>query len=320
MHMGKAVLAALLLVALAGCQSKRAAPPTASHHASSARAAKPVAQRSSPPPKPKAKPTPPTFASAVTTPLTQAVAGLAGTTSLYLGDPATGQTWTYHNGPQRSASTIKLFVLGAAFAQAQAGRFALNATYVLQASDKVGGTGTIQGLPAGTTLTRQALLTKMIQVSDNTATNIIITQLGGFGVVNAFARSIGATHTVLARKMLDTAALARGIDNRTTVADTGLLLTKLANHRLVSASADSAMLTMLAGQTNRSKLAAGAGSGITVYNKTGEYDQYGVENDAAIFRRGQRQRVIVMMSQGGTLSAQIPAFNAVGRLVAGQLQ
>lgn len=252
----------------------------------------------------------------LTAELTKTVSDLTGTYSIYLSDPQTGATWSYHNQAQRSASVIKLFIMGYAFKEALAGQFDMNATYTLRAQDIVGGTGSLQGMAVGTRLTNSQLITKMIQVSDNTATNVLITRLGGFAPINAYAKSVGATATTLARKMLDTSALARGVDNQTSAHDLGVFLTKLAENKLAGAKADTQMLGILAGQTNRTKLPAQVPSGVTTYNKTGEYDSpYGVENDAAIFKAGSHSRIIVVLSQGGVLTQQVSAMNQIGRLV-----
>lgn len=252
----------------------------------------------------------------LTAELTKAVSGLTGTYSIYLSDPQTGATWSYHNQAQRSASVIKLFIMGYAFKEALAGHFDMNAIYTLRAQDIVGGTGSLQSMAVGTRLTNLQLITKMIQVSDNTATNVLITRLGGFAPINAYAKSVGATATTLARKMLDTSALARGVDNQTSAHDLGVFLTKLAENKLAGARADTQMLGILAGQTNRTKLPAQVPSGVTTYNKTGEYDSpYGVENDAAIFTAGSHSRVIVVLSQAGVLAQQVRAMNQIGRLV-----
>jgi len=142
-----------------------------------------------------------------------------------------------------------------------------------------------------------------------------VIMIGGRQVVNQEIKRLGATQTVLRRKMMDQKALAAGRDNVTSAKDLGQLLMKLWHHQLISKSADTAMLKLMAANTNHTKLPKLVPSQRTVYNKTGEFDTYGVENDAAIFAQGRRAVVVVALSQGGQLSQQLPAMNRLGQQV-----
>ena len=77
-----------------------------------------------------------------------------------------------------TASTIKTAVMLEAHHQAAEGRLPLDATYTLEESDKVGGSGVLNGLRDGLTLTGADLMHLMIVLSDNTATNMLIERLG----------------------------------------------------------------------------------------------------------------------------------------------
>lgn len=239
---------------------------------------------------------------------------LTGQNAVYIQTTA-GQTLSWHDRSQKAASDIKLFILATVYRQVAAGTFQLATPYTLREADKVGGTGNLQAQPAGTRVTNQALLKAMMTVSDNTATNIIIREVGGRAVVNHEIQRLGATQTRLRRLMMDQKALAAGRDNVTSARDLGQLLMKLWHHQLISPTADTAMLKLLAANTNHTKLPANVPASRQVYNKTGEFDTYGVENDAAIFAHGQRAVVVVALSQHGQLSEQIPAMNRLGQQV-----
>jgi len=316
---GLLLLGSLLGVALlSGCQSKstKVAPKTsstnrrsakASASQSTAKAKSAVAKRTSSKPK-----------TAVASPfkgiVQQTMGKLSGQNSVYI-QTTTGQTYQWHNQSQKAASDIKLFILATVYQQVAAGKLNLATTYTLKATDKVGGTGSLQGLATGSTFTIQELLHYMMTVSDNTATNIVIDEVGGISAVNQEIKRLGASQTVLRRKMMDQKALTAGRDNVTSVRDLGRLLMKLWHHRLISTTADTAMLKLMAANTNHTKLPKLLPSTRTVYNKTGEFDTYGVENDAAIFVQGQRAVVLVALSQGGQLSQQVPAMNQLGKQV-----
>lgn len=238
----------------------------------------------------------------------QTVGQLSGDTSVYIAPVVGSAAVSIKPQPQRSASSIKLFILTVAYAQ----HLDLTATHTLTAAEQVGGTGVLQNMPAGTRLTYQEILTKMITDSDNTATNIIIDQLGGVAKVNQDIQALGATQTTLRRKMLDTQALAAGKDNTTTAKDMGVLLTKLYHHQCLNATADQAILNILAQTKNHDKLPAQLPTDTTVYNKTGEYPDYGVQNDAALIKNQHGAFVVVVLSQNGQQAQQISAMRQLG--------
>ncbi|MFC6181704.1 serine hydrolase [Lactiplantibacillus daowaiensis] len=227
----------------------------------------------------------------------------------------TGQTYYWHNRQQKAASVIKLFILATVYQQVVDKTLRLDTTYTLKARDKVGGTGNLQAQAVGTPVTYRALVKAMMTVSDNTATNILIRAVGGRTVVNREIARLGATKTRLNRLMMDQTALAAGRDNVTSVGDLSRVLMRLWHHRLISPAADTAMLNLMAANTNHQKLPRLVSSQLKVYNKTGEFDTYGVENDAAILAKGRRAIVVVALSQGGTLAQQLPAMNQLGHQV-----
>jgi beta-lactamase class A len=77
-----------------------------------------------------------------------------------------------------TASTIKTAVMIEAHHQAADGRLPLDAKFTLRDTDKVGGSGVLNGLQDGLVLTTADLIHLMIVSSDNTATNILIERLG----------------------------------------------------------------------------------------------------------------------------------------------
>jgi beta-lactamase class A len=71
-------------------------------------------------------------------------------------------------------SVIKLPLMVEAFRQIEAGKFSLDDRYSLRTSDRRPGTGILRRLEDGASLTIKDLLTLMIIVSDNTATDTIL--------------------------------------------------------------------------------------------------------------------------------------------------
>lgn len=244
--------------------------------------------------------------------VTAALDPLQGTSSAYVSPVDSSQSVVVNNGSQSAASSIKVFILVAAYAMAKEGVFDLDATHTVTDSEKVGGTGVIQDMDAGTKLTYREVLQHMIDDSDNTGANIMIAKMGGFSLINNKIKSMGAADTKLQRKMMDTDAIDDGRDNTTSVRDLGMTLKKIYNHQLVSKSADDDMLEILANNRNRAKLPKLLPSEAKVYNKTGEYADYGVQNDAEIVANKRGAFVAVVLAQDGKETDQVSAMNQLG--------
>lgn len=240
---------------------------------------------------------------------------MKGETSVYVSPTDSTEEVASNSKAQRAASNIKLFILITAYQQVNEGKLNLNDKYTLKDSDKVNGTGEIRNMSSGSEISMQDLLEDMMEDSDNTAANIVIRQLGGMDKVNAQIKKIGAKDTKLERMLMDTDALKDGKDNYTSVADLGMVLKKIYNHQMVSTKYDNAMLDILKKNNNHTKLPHDLPEEATVYNKTGEFDGYGVENDAAIFGNNKGSFVIVVMSQDGSRDEQIKKMNSFGSVM-----
>lgn len=240
---------------------------------------------------------------------------MKGETSVYVSPTDSTEEVVSNSKAQRAASNIKLFILITAYQQVNEGKLNLNDKYTLKDSDKVDGTGEIRNMSSGSEISMQDLLEDMMEDSDNTAANIVIRQLGGMDKVNAQIKKIGAKDTKLERMLMDTDALKDGKDNYTSVADLGMVLKKIYNHQMVLTKYDNAMLDILKKNNNHTKLPHDLPEEATVYNKTGEFDDYGVENDAAIFGNNKGSFVIVVMSQDGSRDEQIKKMNSFGSVM-----
>lgn len=110
-----------------------------------------------------------------------------------------------------TASTIKLAILYEMFIQAEAGTLDLDTPAPLNKAQVAGGSGVLQHLTAPVlSLRDQAAL--MVIVSDNTSTNVVIDAVG-MDRVNTRVQGLGMADIRLRRKMMDSAAVARGDEN-----------------------------------------------------------------------------------------------------------
>ncbi|MDR0899280.1 MAG: class A beta-lactamase-related serine hydrolase [Lactobacillaceae bacterium] len=168
-----------------------------------------------------------------------------------------------------SASIIKLFIAEYVLTQIQNGQLSENQS--------------IQGSSL------KSLVTNMITVSDNYATNTIIDFVGMDNIQN-FISSTGYSNTFLQRKMLDTMAQQEGRENYTSADDVATLLNKVKN------SGDSVYVTiknLMLQQQVRTKIPSQL-PGVTIANKTGELSD--VENDVGIIFSGKTNIILVFLT------------------------
>lgn len=147
------------------------------------------------------------------------------------------------------------------------------------------------------------LLTNMITVSDNEASNELVRRLGqgdfeaGAAVVNEFCQDHGYVSTHLGRMFL---AENPTDDNYTSAADCCRLLTEIYRGELISEEASGRMKELLLGQTRTGKIPAGVPEGVITANKTGEmppgYGYSTIENDIALVLDEQKPYVICVLS------------------------
>jgi beta-lactamase class A len=194
---------------------------------------------------------------------------------------------TYHDREVfPAASTIKLLIMVCAFryAEQQDSNF-FNQKITLQASDMVGGSESLAYAQAGQRFSIGALIRAMITVSDNTASNALITELG-FDRLSRTAARIGLEQTHLRRHFLDSFAVVHHVKNVTSAHDLGMLLYALERGAregittIASPLSCRRMIKLLLQQEDRDKIAQGLPAGIPLANKSGEIS--GVRNDVGI--------------------------------------
>lgn len=244
------------------------------------------------------------------------LSGIKGDTSAYFYDLNDNETASYGDvkSEQRAASDIKVYIMAAAYQKIADGDFSLNDRYDLSSEDKVGGTGVVQSMQNGDSLTYRDLIEYMITKSDNSAANIIVKKIGGISAVNDEISKLGLNDTKMERMLMDQDALEQGKDNMTTAYDLAMFMRKLYRHDVVSSKYDKEMLSVLSNTSNHSKIPANINTNVVdVYNKTGEYADYGVENDAAILKHGKKAFVLVVMSENGDSDEQKDAMASLGK-------
>lgn len=164
-----------------------------------------------------------------------------------------------------AASTIKLPILIAFFQDVDAGKVSLDETLVMRRDLMTNGSGTMQYERAGTKYSIRETVNKMITISDNTATNMIIDRLGGRARLNQRFQSWGLKDTVIRNMLGD----FKGT-NTTSPKDLVRLLTLVANQKLLSSPSREQALEILRNTKTRTLLPAGLAPGAEIAHKTGD--------------------------------------------------
>ncbi len=189
-------------------------------------------------------------------------------------------------GPQErfsAASVIKVPIMMAAFLQAQRGQLDLHREIVVSDSERVGGSGVVTRLSQGVSFPLIDLITLMIIVSDNTATNLCIDAVG-LGAINDYLALAGCTETVLGRRLMDYEARRLGRDNFVTAKDMVAVLRDLWYGNNLNTQYRDMALEILYEQQYRDKLPRRLpdtdGSRVRLAHKTGEL--HNIEHDVGI--------------------------------------
>jgi beta-lactamase class A len=170
----------------------------------------------------------------------------------------------------KAASVIKLWILAELLREVDCGSQSLSDGVLVRPEDVVGGTGELQHETFPQVVTLYRLARYMIIYSDNTAANVLINHLNGFVRVNALIDTMLLKQTALNRRMLDTAAAARGEENWVTADDVVSLLGAVWDGNLLSPVSRALMISFMLEQTINTKIPAALPPGVPVAHKTGE--------------------------------------------------
>jgi beta-lactamase class A len=145
-------------------------------------------------------------------------------------------------------------------------------------------TGWFDDYESGACFTRNELAWRAGNKSDNTAGHMLVRDLGGSDVLNAWAASHGTTSS------------AFFIGNTTTSNDLSALWAAEARGQLGGSVAQAWLYPLLTGTATEGGVPLGVGPNGTVVHKTGNLEQE--VNDAALVQSGNKSYVLTVMTDG----------------------
>jgi beta-lactamase class A len=220
-------------------------------------------------------------------------------------------------------SVIKIPLMAEAFRQIEEGKFALTDRVSLSDAAKRGGTGVIRMLDPGLNLTVKDLLTLMIVVSDNTATDYMYEKVGGPEAVNRLMDSWGLKSIRAMTTADEYFKSLAGVDREkfqregkhpfglTTARDMGKLLEKIERGEAVSKKSSDMMLGIMRMQVYATRIPKYV-TGYRIPHKTGDFLPY-VGNDVGILESRNRNIVLVILDAHHT-GVGTYLEDAVGRI------
>jgi beta-lactamase class A len=181
------------------------------------------------------------------------VAGFKGNVYLYAKNLDTGAVYDLGGDePVRTASTIKVAVMVEAFARVAEGKAKWSDELVLGKAARYAGSGVLNELTDGLRLSLRDAVTLMLELSDNTATNMVLDYLST-DAVNARMESLGFAQTRIMRRVGGGGVSREGrVESnkrfglgRTTPREMVTLLERLERGEVVSPAASKEMIDLL---------------------------------------------------------------------------
>ena len=219
-------------------------------------------------------------------------------------------------------STIKIPLMVEVLQQVKAGRFTLSDKYTFAQADSQPGTGTIQRLDPGAVMTVKDLVTMMIIVSDNTATEVLYRMVGGPDAVNKRMDALGLGRT---RAMSVPAAWFAALraapsseqfyrDGKhpfglTTPREMGRLLEMMERGALVDKPSSDLMLQIMRAQLYRTRIPRYV-NGYRIPHKTGDFLPF-VGDDVGVLE-GDGHTIVISIFTGNHFGSGEALENAIG--------
>ncbi len=248
--------------------------------------------------------------------LNQIAASFDGVMGIAVKDFSTGDVLAVNADtvfPQ--ASSIKVTVLIELLRQSQAGTLQLDERVQLHKAQFVGGSGVLRGFADGaSSLSLHDLAVLMINLSDNSATNILIDRVG-MAKVNGTLAALRLSQTRLERRMIDLDAERQGRENLSTPREMTALYDLLFHGKILDESHTAMALEILKMPKDApSPFVRGLPAGVSVADKHGELN--GVRCDSGIvLLEGRPYAISVMTTYAADDEAAAHAISEISRRV-----
>jgi beta-lactamase class A len=240
--------------------------------------------------------------------LESAIAKSGAEVSIAFQDLETIEFFLINPVEMHAASLMKVPVMIEVFKQAEQGKFSLDEKIIIMNKFKSIVDGSLYSLTViedsdddiyqhiGKEMALRELVHRMITVSSNLATNVLIEFVGVENIMGTLAELKIRKMKVL-RGVEDIKAYERGLNNRTNALSMLTVLELIARGKAGTKKSCQEMIEILSQQKYRNKIPAGLPAGVKVANKTGSITR--IDHDAAIiFPEGRKPYILVVLTRG----------------------
>lgn len=191
-----------------------------------------------------------------------------------------------------TASIIKVPILFELFRRIDKGLVKLDDKMLMSQELVTGGSGHLQYQQANQYLTIDKLAQLMIQDSDNTATNMLLSKIGGVDSLNRGARLWGVDKTSMGNWLPDLTG-----SNVTTAEQMGKILYNLDNPELLSLRSRSKIVDIMSNVKNVYLIQAGIGRDAQFIHKTGNIGKMIGDVGIVEMPNGRKYIVVIMVER-----------------------
>jgi beta-lactamase class A len=240
-------------------------------------------------------------------------AAFTGQASIQVKELVSGETIAFSdNTDMPAASTIKIPVMVEVFNQIAQGKLHRNDQVALQNSDRDYGFGLLAHAKTGRRYSISFLLTAMITVSDNTATNMLMRTVGLDNIDKTMV-SLGLTHTKVPDYIHTDASTGDVRMLRSSAEDMSQLLALMFEGKLIDSFSSKVMLDILSQQKHNGLIPNPLPRGLRIAHKTGTLDD--TLNDVAIVFVKDHPYVLAIMTTGESHRDQLQFIRTVSSAV-----
>lgn len=209
--------------------------------------------------------------------------------------------WEYENGKYleinadeqfSAASIIKLPILVRLFKSIELNQMTIYDEMVLTDYYKASGSGNLQYMKSGKKFSLDSLAKTMIQDSDNSATNMIMSKIGGMDDINIGLRDWGISKTYVRTWLPDLNGT-----NKTTANDMAKILYNLDNPGFLNINSREYIIDYMSHVKNNKLIAAGLGEGAMLVHKTGDIGSMLGDAGIVFAPNGQKYIVVILANR-----------------------
>lgn len=213
-------------------------------------------------------------------------------------DLNSGERISYNSNIQfPSASIIKLPIMWEFYRRVNLGEIDPSTKFELKDELKVGNTvydcGILRDMHQGIQLTYNDVLTLMIIISDDTATNILLNLLGMENITSTM-KELGLNQTLVQRMMMDYEKVRIGLDNFTSAEDMDKLLSHILSKKYFTEEIHDKMLQVMANQRDNAAVPLFLPKSLMIAHKTGCIIEFGLEHDVAIIYNENKTPILAL--------------------------